>query len=82
MLIKFALLPQVEEKLSSIEKVNDEVEAFWSLKRVMQLHDERMIDSFKDHALNSCVRLLALSQHHVFLKAFHSVNATLIFLLH
>ena len=52
MLIKFALLPQVEEKLSSIEKVNDEVEAFWSLKRVMQLHDERMIDSFKDHALN------------------------------
>ena len=54
LLMKLCLFAQVEEKFSTIQKIDDEIETLWRLKRVVQLDNERVIYSLQDHALNYC----------------------------
>jgi len=49
---EFRLLAQVEEELTSVKKINNEVEALWGLEGVMQLDDKWVINPFQNHAFN------------------------------
>jgi len=49
---KFLLFSQVEEQLPTVEEIDHKVKSFWRLESVVQLHDERVVDSLQDHTLN------------------------------
>ena len=57
----------MEEKLTTIEKVSDEVERFWRLESVVEFDDEGMCDLLHDVPLYLCVVRLICSDNEVFL---------------
>ena len=52
LLLKFRLFAQMEKKLTAIEEVDYKIEPLGSLKSVVQLDDERMVDPFQNHSLH------------------------------
>lgn len=59
---EFGLLAQMEEKLTTVKEVNHEVQSLWGLEGVMQLDNERVINSFQNHAFN--YKKVQISQPH------------------
>ena len=55
-LFELGLFAQVEEKFATIEKIDYEIQPLWRLESIVQLDDERMIDSLQDHSLH-CTHL-------------------------
>ena len=51
----------MEEKLATVQEVDDEVEAFWCLKCIVQLDNERVLNPLQDHSLDAGVRGLTLA---------------------
>ena len=57
-LLELGLFAQVEEKFATIEKIDYEIQPLRRLESIVQLDDERMIDSLQDHSLDyTCVKL-------------------------
>ena len=60
-LSKLLFFSQMEEKLATVQEVDDEVEAFWCLKCIVQLDNERVLNPLQDHSLDASVRGLTLA---------------------
>ena len=56
-LLELGLFAQVEEKLSTIQKVYHEIQPLWRLKSIVQLDNKWMVDSLQNHSLDcTCKR--------------------------
>lgn len=75
------LFAKMEEKFTTIQKIDYKVESFRSLERVMQLDYEWVIQLLENHPFNLSVHHLVLPQNHVFLKSFHCKNLLIVSLL-
>ena len=72
----------MEEKFTTIKKVDDKIQSFWRLEGEVKLDDERVVESFKDHPLDLSVVHLILAQYHVLFQCLHCKDAIVISLLH
>ena len=69
-LAELLVLAQVVEKLAAVQEVHHEVELCWSLKSVVQLHDEWTVDLLEDVALGLRFDEKVTLSHDIFAKLF------------
>ena len=71
----------MEEKLTTIQKVCDEVERFRRLESEVEFDDEWMRDLLHDVPLNLCVVRLICADDEVLLERLHGVDLPIVLFL-
>ena len=75
------LVTQVEEKLTTIEEISDEVEGLCRLESVMQFDHKGMRYLLHNVPFNFCVLDLVIPDNEIFFESLHRVNLSIILFL-